>query len=454
MSLNDARRLLPSADRLLNSAPIQALFAPYGRERVLEALRAHLEVARQQLAQGGTLEALTPEAWAERVEQQLRVQFAPLLKSVINATGVIIHTNLGRAPLSQAAQLALQDIGGHYSTLEFDLETGKRGSRYVHAEQALCELTGAQAALVVNNAAAALLLMLSALAKDREVIISRAHLVEIGGGFRIPDIMTQGGAILREVGTTNRTRLNDYAQAISPHTAGFLRVHSSNFKQIGFVEQAELSELADLAHQHNLYLLDDLGSGALLDTARYGLPHEPTVQESVAAGVDLVVFSGDKLLGGPQAGIIVGNNEALRRLKHHPLARALRADKLAYSALSATLDAYRRGRAEQEIPIWQMLARPLSDLQTQAYQWAQAWGASVVAGDSTVGGGSLPDESLPSALVALTVARPDVFLERLRDAVPPIIARIQAEQVLFDPRTVLAGQEMLLERGVGNLLQV
>ena len=443
MTDNAHLRRLPSVDRLLREPAAEALSDVYGREAVREALRERLDLLRAAIRHKESPD-ISPEALIQQIDQSLQSRFQPTLRPVINATGVIIHTNLGRAPLSQAAQLAIQQVASQYNNLEFDLDTGQRGSRYTHAEALLCELSGAEAALVVNNTAAALVLLLAALAAGREVILSRGQLVEIGGGFRVPDIMRQGGVRLVEVGTTNRTRIADYAEAIGEQTAFLMRVHSSNFRQIGFVEEVPLAEMAALAHAHDLLLVDDLGSGAFLDTAAYGLAHEPTFTESLAAGADLVAFSGDKLLGGPQCGILLGRADIISRLKRHPLARALRADKLCYAGLSATLDHYRRGEATQQIPIWQMIARPLADIQATARYWADALGAAVITGESTVGGGSLPGTNMPTALLALKPAAPDNFLAQLRQAATPIIGRIVADQVVFDPRTVLPGQEPIL----------
>ncbi|NWF69553.1 MAG: L-seryl-tRNA(Sec) selenium transferase [Chloroflexi bacterium] len=451
MTKNNPLRALPAVDRLLHAG--QELSARYGREALLGALRTLLDEARAAVRDGTP--APDTDTLLLRAEALLAAALRPTLRPVVNATGVIIHTNLGRAPLSQAAQQALLDVAGQYSTLEFDLDDGKRGSRLLHAEPLLCAVTEAEAGFAVNNAAAALVLLLSELAQGREVLLSRGQLVEIGGSFRVPDIMAQSGARLVEVGTTNRTRVADYAQAITPESALLMRVHASNFKQIGFVESAPLDEMAAVAHAHGLLLVDDLGSGALLNTEDFGLEHEPTVQESLRAGADIVVFSGDKLLGGPQAGILVGRKAVIARLKRHPLARAVRADKLCLAALSATLEHYRRGEAVQHVPVWQMIARPLSDLQQTAQRWRQAldWPpAAVIAGESTVGGGSLPGATLPTALLALPVRQPDDFLARLRAAAPPVIARISDARVLFDPRTVLQGQDTHLLASVKNLL--
>ena len=433
-------RALPAVDTLIQSQTGVALIAQYGRSAALDALRAALERARQQLRAG---EVVTYDAGSllDAAAVTLHSAFRPSLRPVINATGVIIHTNLGRAPLSDAAQQAIVAVASGYSTLEYDLAEGGRGSRLVHAETALCALTGAEAALVVNNNAAALVLILSALAKNREVIISRGQLIEIGGGFRVPEVMEQGGARLVEVGTTNRTRAADYETAISPETGLLLRAHPSNFKQIGFVETVSLETMARIAHDRGLLLVDDLGSGALLDTAQFALEHEPTVQESLAAGADLVAFSGDKLLGGPQAGIIVGSEPLIAQLKQHPLARAIRADKLTLAALAATLDHYRREEAIARVPVWAMIARPMAELEARAMTWAGEVGGQVIAGESTVGGGSLPGASLPTALLALDPPDADGFMGRLRAADPPVIASLRDDHVMFDPRTVLPGQD-------------
>ncbi len=441
--MNDRQALLrrlPSVDSLLANSALQEQIRVYGRELVVEAIRSQLDNARKRIldsAQGDVCES----ALINGIEDFLAREEDSSLKSLINATGVIIHTNLGRALLSKSAQEAMVAAAAAYNTLEFDLATGKRGSRLAQASELLRDLTGAEDALVVNNNASALILILSALAKEREVVISRGQLVEIGGGFRIPAIMRESGAKLVEVGATNRTRISDYEAALADRSAMILRVHSSNFKQIGFVEQPALAELTALARSRGVLAVDDLGSGALIDTAQFGLDHEPTVQESLAAGVDLVCFSGDKLLGGPQAGIILGKLSLLSQLKRHPLARALRVDKLTYAALIATLEHYRRGEALQKAPVWQMISRPLHDIRETAEKWAEEVGGSVVGGESTVGGGSLPGTALPTALLALASESPNRALERLRQTNPPVIARIADGRVLLDPRTVLPEQE-------------
>jgi L-seryl-tRNA(Ser) seleniumtransferase len=453
MSVNNLR-LLPSVDTLLSTDTAAQLIAHYGRTHAVDALRSALDACRTRLRDGDLLDDPT-QVVLNAASQSLELAFRPTLRPVINATGVIIHTNLGRAPLSEAAQLAIHEAAVHYSTLEYDLESGTRGSRLVHAARLLCDVTGAESALVVNNNAAALVLILSALAQGREVIISRGQLVEIGGGFRVPEVMEQSGAKLVEVGATNRTRAADYERAITPNTALLMRAHASNFKMIGFTESASLEEMAEIAHKHGVYLVDDLGSGALLDTVPFGLEHEPTVQESLRAGVDLVAFSADKLLGGPQAGIIAGKKILIDQLKRHPLARAIRADKLCLAALTATLAHYRKGEALEQIPVWRMIARPLDNIRAQAHEWARRIGnnALVIDGESTVGGGSLPGATMPTALLALIVPHPDDFLHRLRLGDPAIIARIADGSVLFDPRTVLPGQEEMLFNGLVRALE-
>ncbi|MCW5844616.1 MAG: L-seryl-tRNA(Sec) selenium transferase [Caldilinea sp.] len=450
-------RKLPAVDVLLRLPAVALLAAEHGDAALTTGVRAVLAAARTAIAAGDPAPAA--DAWAALVLTHLAAADVPSLRPVINATGVIVHTNLGRAPLSPAALAAVQAVAAGYSSLEYDLAAGARGSRHDHARQLLRELTGAEDAMVVNNNAAAVFLVLSALCQGRGVLISRGQLVEIGGGFRIPDVLRQSGASLVEVGTTNRTHARDFAAAVTAETAAIMRVHSSNFKQVGFVTMPELDELAALAHGRGMLLVDDLGSGTLLDTAAYGLAPEPMVQQSVAAGADLITFSGDKLLGGPQAGLIVGRAELVERLRRHPMARALRVDKMTLAALEATLRSYRRGRAVDEIPVWQMIAAPADDLATRATRWqarlAEAGiAAQVQPGESAVGGGSLPGETLPTWLLAVDHAAPDAAAARLRRGSRPVVCRIQHDRLLFDPRTVLAEQEgPLLDAlvvGLGN----
>lgn len=456
MTTLDRLRQLPAVDKLLHTPVGRELIVRFGRPGLVEALRHVLEQQRTAILQGQTSEMTADQLMAEAVTL-LDIWFLPTLRPVINATGVIIHTNLGRSPLSQAAITAIQQVAADYSNLEYDLPAGERGSRSVHTAQLLTRLTGAEAALVVNNNAAAILLMLTVLGQGREVIISRGQLVEIGGGFRVPEVMAQSGAKLVEVGTTNRTHLADYARAITPHTAAILVAHHSNFKIVGFTSEPTLAELADLAHQHHLPLLFDQGSGALLDTGRYGLTSEPMVQTAINDGADLVAFSGDKLLGGPQAGILTGRSQLIGRLKSHPLARAVRADKLCLAGLSATLQHYLLDQATTQIPVWQMVSRPEQELAQQAHQWAsqlqsQGITATVTAGNSTIGGGSLPGATLPTWLLAITTRRPDLVAAGLRANNPPIISRVANDQLLFDPRTVLPHQQEQLLTALSHYL--
>ncbi len=448
-------RQLPSVDRLLGDEGAQALVAAYGHRQTVDALRGALDAARDEVRAGADVPSI--DSLVARASTRVRQRLAPTLRPVINATGVIIHTNLGRAPLSAAARAAMEGVGRGYSTLEYDLEAGQRGHRTVHAERLLCDLTGAEAALVVNNNAGAVLLALTGLAQGGGVIISRGQLVEIGGGFRVPDVMAQSGARLIEVGTTNRTHRRDYATALEAHddVALILRAHYSNFRIVGFTAEPSLPELVALAAEHGLPVMDDLGSGALLDTAPYGLAHEPTAQESVAAGAAAVCFSGDKLLGGPQAGIIAGQARYVEPLKRHPLARALRADKLCLAGLQATLLHYLKDEATEQVPVWRMVAAPLAEIEQRARRWRRALRragveAEIADGESTVGGGSLPGETLPTRLVALPVAHPDRIAAALRAADPPVVARIEEERLVLDPRTVLPEEERELLRVVNE----
>ncbi len=447
MSKQQELRNLPSVDHLLQHPRIAGLVERWGHDLVVGAARHVLDGAREAIRAGAACPPL--DDLARQVGQRLEAELRPSLRPAINATGVIIHTNLGRAPLSAEARAAMDAVALGYSNLEYDLEAGQRGSRYVHAEALLCRLTGAEAALVVNNNAAAVLLILTALARSRDVIISRGQLVEIGGGFRIPDVMRQSGANLVEVGTTNRTYLRDYESAIGEDTAALMRVHRSNFRLMGFAYQPELADMVALAWERDLLLFDDLGSGTLLDTEPYGLVHEPTMQESVAAGASLVSCSGDKLLGGPQAGIILGRADLIAQLERFPLTRALRVDKTTLAGLQATLRHYLLGDAADKVPVWRMISLDAELLEERAHLWVrelQSRGvpATVLAGRSTVGGGSLPGETLPTHLVALELDSPDTVAGSLRAGEPPIIARIESDRLVLDPRTILAEQQEVL----------
>ena len=474
-------RLIPSIEQLRQREHVRALEARYGREAIVEALREEAAALRQRLAAGpaasGTPDAsiVDTEHAAEQIERalqdRLRQAFERPLRSVINATGVIVHTNLGRAPLAASAAHRVAEIATGYSNLEYDLEAGRRGARDVHAEALLCRLTGAEAALVLNNNAAAVLIMLSALAAGREVIISRGELVEIGGCFRIPDVMLQSGALLREVGTTNKTRAADYSAVISERSAVILRVHPSNFRIEGFTERPALKDLVSIGRRFKVPVCEDLGSGNLLDwkpEARGQRPEagalgsgmdEPLVRSSIDTGADVVCFSGDKLLGGPQAGIIVGRRDLLGSIRKHPLMRALRVDKMTYAALDATLLEYARGRATEMVPVARMLSLSAADIERRAravaerLQTSTRVRAATVDGVSTIGGGSAPGAAIPTRLLSVSVGteRPDTLEARLRHYTPAIIARIEHDRLLFDLRTVLPEQDQVLTEALLTL---
>jgi L-seryl-tRNA(Ser) seleniumtransferase len=434
-------RALPSVHQVLEHKDVQGLAAVHGRGLVLFAVQRALDEER-------TSGAIADQAArVARIEAIVRALRAPRLRPVINATGVVLHTNLGRAPLAAAAAQAAAAIAGRYSTLEFDPRTGRRGRRHDLVADSLGHLTGAEAAAVVNNCAAAVLLMLTALARGKEVIVGRGELVEIGGGFRMPDVMRLSGARLVEVGTTNRTRPEDYAAAITPKTVAILKVHASNFQVVGFTESVEIEALARIAQQHGVLLLHDLGSGSLLDSTAYGLAAEPRIQDSLRAGTDLLACSGDKLLGGPQAGLLLGRTELVDKVMKHPLARAVRIDKLTLAALTATLDLYLT-QSLAELPIWSMLGASADAMAARALSWQRRLvergiEVEVVPGESTVGGGSLPGERLPTTALAITPRSGHAadLLRRLREHEPPVIGRIERERVLLDPRTVLPDED-------------
>ena len=449
-------RNLPSVDKLLSDERIRRLEQTYSHELLLELIRQQIETERLSIAAGK--KCRSPEEIAESVCNQVQALESPSLCPVINAAGVILNTNLGRAPLSREALAAMEEIGGGYSNLELDMDSGKRGSRQVHIEPLLCRLSGAEAALVVNNNAAGVLLGLTALARRKEVIVSRGQAVEIGGGFRIPDVMRQGGARLIEVGTTNCTYVDDYEQAISPRTAALMRVHSSNFKLVGFTSEVGLEELVALGSKHGLPVFDDLGSGCFRDVTRFGLAPEPMVQQSVATGAGLTFFSGDKLVGGPQAGIIVGKKQYIDRLKKHPLARAVRVDKVRIAGLAATLIHYLKGEAEIKVPIWRMISAPLEDIERRANLWADALNdmAQVIPGETMVGGGSLPGGTLPTRLVAIGSGKRArntaiKLSQKLRNREIPVMGRISDDVLLLDPRSVLPEEDEVVIKALKDL---
>lgn len=495
-SPNERLRALPSVDALLRTPEAEALRPALGAERLTALAREVTDELRAELRTGGgagtgddethdgtsvdgdreTLrddgrEALLAEA-ARRLARAAERERARGLRRVINATGVVLHTNLGRAPLSEAARRAVAQEAAGYCTLEYDIETGARGRRGARAELLLAELTGAEDALVVNNCAAAALLVLTALARDGETIVSRGELVEIGGDFRVPDVMTQSGTVLVEVGTTNRTRLDDYERAVTERTRLLMRVHPSNYRIVGFTSAPSLEELARVAHGRGLLFYEDAGSGALLELAPHGLAGEPVIRESIAAGADVVTFSGDKLLGSAQAGLVVGRREVIERLRRHPLYRALRADKLALAALEATLEAYRRGEALNEVPALRMLSATREEIERRARAFSERLRArlgkdslavkqdslavELIAGESAVGGGSAPTTHPPTSLVALTHARlsADALDARLRRNSPPVVARIVGDRLVLDLRTVAEAEEAELLDALSSLSAV
>ncbi len=456
--MNSEFRYLPSVDRVLSDGRIKQLEETYPHILLVNLIRQRLERGRLSIVVGNPCPSV--DEIVESISAQVCTLKNPSLRSVINATGVILHTNLGRSPLSKKARAAMELIAKGYCNLEFDLGSGTRGNRNIHIEQVLCQLTGAEAALVVNNNASAVLLALTALAKRREVIVSRGQAVEIGGGFRIPDVMRQSGAKLVEVGTTNCTYAEDYEQVIGPRTAALLRVHSSNFRVMGFTNVVALDELVAMGNRYQIPVLDDLGSGCLLDTTRFGLAPEPMAQQSVTLGAGLTLFSGDKLLGGPQAGIIVGKKSLVDKLKKHALARVVRIDKIGLAGLVATLVHYLKGEAVEKIPVWRMLSISLEDVERRAKIWAQALegSAQVIEGESMIGGGSLPGGTLPTRLVALGgggkgkgkgLAR--VLAQRLRCQDPPVVGRISDDLLLLDPRTVLPEDDRTILQVLHNL---
>jgi L-seryl-tRNA(Ser) seleniumtransferase len=461
----DLLRQIPSVDELLAQPRLAALARRVDRELLLEITRTVLAEVRGRIAgDGAAVLALDSSTLQERIASMVERVLASSLSPVINATGVILHTNLGRAPLSGAAAEEIRRSATSYSNLEYDLEAGARGKRDVHVAEMLVRLTGTEAAIVVNNCAAAVLLVLAALAKGREVLVSRGELIEIGDGFRIPDIMAQSGAELREVGTTNRTRIVDYENAINENTRLLLRVHPSNFTITGFAEKPSLDELVLLGRRTGLPLVEDLGSGCLIDLSDAGIT-EPTVRQSVVAGVSLVMFSGDKLLGGPQAGIIAGKKELVGRVRRHPLFRALRVDKLTTAALAATLGAYLRG-AVDEIPALRMIRTSVQEIKRRAENFLRELTPElplgeveleIADGSSLAGGGSTPTQSLPTKLIRFASARYSAaqLEQRLRRAPAGIsvIARVENDRLVIDLRTVLGEQEPLLLKTLASALR-
>ena len=461
----DLFKLIPSVDRLINSPEFETTLNQYPRGLVLKAIHQVLDQVREKILEGEPYpdpSELTLVRIAARISDRLDILALPNLRTVINATGIIVHTNLGRSLLADRVINRFKAIAGGYSNLEYDLDQGRRGSRYSHVEDILEELTAAEGVMVVNNNAAAVLIAIETLAKGREVVVSRGQLVEIGGSFRVPDVMRKSGARMVEVGTTNKTHLRDYEEVIGPDTALLLKVHQSNFQIVGFTEEVGTSELVKLGNSQGIPVMEDLGSGCLVDFSKYGLSREPTVQEVLAQGVDLVTFSGDKLLGGPQAGIILGKRHIVEAIKKNPLTRAMRIDKLTLMALEETLNLYRDERtALDEIPTLNMICRDLTSMKRKARRLIRMIGRvdarnfkiDLRDGDSKVGGGALPLFVLPSRLLRITPGTLSAHdMEEWFGAYdPPIIVRVEKDQVLMDLRTIQDGEMKTVARAVAAL---
>lgn len=453
-------RRLPSVAKLLDLPALAEVRSRHPHDAVAAAARAEVEALRAKLAAGEGVDGLVePHAMADRIAARLATDAAPKIRPVINATGIVLHTNLGRAPLHEEAARAAYEAARGYLNLEINLETGKRGSRQASVRAGIRSITGAESATAVNNCAAATVIVLRAVAAGREVVVSRGQLIEIGGSFRIPEIMAVSGATLREVGTTNITRLSDYERAIGPNTAALMRVHTSNYRVHGFTKSVDLPQLVELGRKHNLTVIDDAGSGQATDLTPFGLPGEPLVSAGIAAGADLVLFSGDKLLGGPQAGIIAGKAALVERVEKDPLMRAFRLDKMTLAALEATLRLYRDPRqARREIPTLRMLTTPLAELRQRAEAFAgrlrTVSGLTVEVRQDVayVGGGSLPDVAVPTAVIAIAAAPAGEteLAARLRTGTPAVVGRVQDGKVLLDLRTVFERQEGELLNAIGR----
>ena len=453
--MKELLRNIPKVDELLRNPALTEAIGQYGDRAVTEAIRAELDMLRQGILSQQITAMPEVSHLCQQIGRRAERASLPSFRRIINGTGIILHTNLGRACLSEKAAQAVYEASRSYSNLEYDLETGKRGSRYSHVEAILCRLTGAESALVVNNNAAAVLLVLSALTQGGQVVVSRGELVEIGGSFRIPEIMESCGAQLKEVGATNKTHLYDYERAISENTKALMKVHTSNYRIIGFSETPALSDLVELGHQHGLPVIEDLGSGCLLDLNRFGIHDEPSVQDSVRASVDVVSFSGDKLLGGPQAGIILGKKKYMDILKKHPLNRAMRVDKMTLAALEATLRSYEAGTPE-EIPVIAMMAAKQDSLLQKAEHLADLLhnagiDAEIIPTEGRVGGGSVPNQNLPSYAVAFS-GDVNLLEEALRKDMQPIIGRIHEGKYLLDVRTLWEADFETIVRSVREAL--
>lgn len=446
---------IPSVEKILNDNRIIDLLEKYSRDSIIKLIRIELEVIRQRIVDSNL--EFNYEVLIDNLINKANNLWLNEIKNVINATGVILHTNLGRAPLSSDAADSVRDISLSYSDLEFSIKSAKRGSRQEIVSDILCNLTGAESAFVVNNNASAVFLTILALCENKDVIVSRGEAVEIGGGFRIPDIISNSSANLVEIGTTNKTYVHDYETAINDKSGCILMVHTSNFKITGFTHSADISDLVKLSSSKGLPIIQDLGSGTLIDTRDFNLDYEPTIQDSIKSGIDLVLFSGDKLLGGPQSGIIVGKKKYLDLIKKHPIARAIRIDKLNLTALSSTLLHYIKGEAIDKIPVWKMISADIESLKARVIDWQNkiTIESNIIEGQSTIGGGSLPGQILPTYLLSISGLKIDCgvneFFNKLLNNKFPIVARIEKNNIIFDPRTVLSDEDSKLIDGINSV---
>ena len=446
---------IPSVEKILNDNRIIDLLEKYSRDSIIKLIRIELEVIRQRIVDSNL--EFNYEVLIDNLINKANNLWLNEIKNVINATGVILHTNLGRAPLSSDAADSVRDISLSYSDLEFSIKSAKRGSRQEIVSDILCNLTGAESAFVVNNNASAVFLTILALCENKDVIVSRGEAVEIGGGFRIPDIISNSSANLVEIGTTNKTYVHDYETAINDKSGCILMVHTSNFKITGFTHSADISDLVKLSSSKGLPIIQDLGSGTLIDTRDFNLDYEPTIQDSIKSGIDLVLFSGDKLLGGPQSGIIVGKKKYLDLIKKHPIARAIRIDKLNLTALSSTLLHYIKDEAIDKIPVWKMISADIESLKARVIDWQNkiTIESNIIEGQSTIGGGSLPGQILPTYLLSISGLKIDCgvneFFNKLLNNKFPIVARIEKNNIIFDPRTVLGNEDSKLIDGINSV---
>ena len=446
---------IPSVEKILNDNRIIDLLEKYSRDSIIKLIRIELEVIRQRIVDSNL--EFNYEVLIDNLINKANNLWLNEIKNVINATGVILHTNLGRAPLSSDAADSVRGISLSYSDVEFNIKSAKRGSRQEIVSDILCNLTGAESAFVVNNNASAVFLTILALCENKDVIVSRGEAVEIGGGFRIPDIISNSSANLVEIGTTNKTYVHDYETAINDKSGCILMVHTSNFKITGFTHSADISDLVKLSSSKGLPIIQDLGSGTLIDTRDFNLDYEPTIQDSIKSGIDLVLFSGDKLLGGPQAGIIVGKKKYLDLIKKHPIARAIRIDKLNLTALSSTLLHYIKGEAIDKIPVWKMISADIESLKARVIDWQNkiTIESNIIEGQSTIGGGSLPGQILPTYLLSISGLKIDCgvneFFNKLLNNKFPIVARIEKNNIIFDPRTFLGNEDSKLIDGINSV---